>query len=394
MIERLRYPSFSLMPLLLTVLALTACGQAAAPGQPSANGPGSASASLAASAKPSPAASASASVAASARASGGPLASGQAAGGSGAAKPGQTTVKAAYVPVVAFLALYRAIDKGYFADEGINMDLTVVQSASNAMAFLGSGQLDAAFGNIGDSFFNAVNRNVNIRVVAGLTYSPHDPQTPTSAPLVARKQLTDSGAVKGPSDLKGRKIALNATGGIQEYLLAHALQPAKLSVTDVDEVTMGFPDEVPAFKNGAIDAGMPPEPFLTNSLDQGFITVLVPNPKPDALITALLYGSNLLAPGKESTASGVLKALRRASAELQTKEQILSDENVAIWSKWSKIPEAEIRKEVPNVYPPNLELDVNSVLDQQQVLLSAGRLEYKQPLNESSMFDSRFVTKK
>ncbi|HEX6511046.1 MAG TPA: ABC transporter substrate-binding protein [Chloroflexota bacterium] len=305
-----------------------------------------------------------------------------------------TVVKAAYVPVVAFSALYRAVDKGYFADEGIDMDLTVVQSASNAIAFLGSGQLDAAFGNIGDSFFNAVNRNLNVRIVGGITYSPHDPQTPTSAPLVVRKQLADSGAVKSPADLKGRKVALNAQGGIQEYLLAHSLQAAGLSVGDVDSVVMAFPDLPAALKNGAIDAAQPPEPFLTNSLEQGIISMLVANPVPGSLITALLYGGNLLAPGKESVANSVLKAVRRASNELQSRDQILSDENVAIWSKWSKIPAAEIRKEILNVYAENLVLDANSVLDQQQYLLHADRLEYKQALPESSLIDARFVMKK
>lgn len=362
--------------LAVLVAVLTACGQSAA---------SVSSAPAASPAKPSLAASAQAKPAAAAAASG-PARS--------AAAAGQTTVKAAYVPVVAFLPLYRAIDKGYFADQGINMDLTVVQSGSSAMAFLGSGQLDVSFGNIGDSFFNAVKRNVNVRIVGGITYSPHDPKEPTSAPLLVRKQLVDKGEVKSAADLKGRKVALNATGGIQEYLLAHALQPAGLSVGDVDEVTMGFPDEVPSFKNGAIDAGMPPEPFLTRTLEQGFASMLVVNPKPDSLITALLYGSNLFAPGKEALANNILKVLRRASSELQTKDQILSDDNVAIWSKWSKIPAAEIRKEVLNVYAPNLDVDVNSVLDQQQVLLKAGRLEYKQPLPESSLLEMRFLKSK
>jgi NitT/TauT family transport system substrate-binding protein len=360
---------------LFLTLALAACAQGSAPAPTSSAVPA---------ASPKPGASAGASAAASKPAASAPA----------SPAPGTVTVKAAYVPVVAFLALYRAIDKGYFADEGINMDLTVVQSASNAIAFAGSGQLDAAFGNIGDSFFNAVNRNVNVKVVGGMTYSPHDPKQTTSAPLVVRKQLADSGAVKSPADLKGRKVALNTTGGIQEYLLSYALQPAGLTVKDVDEVTMAFPDMVPAFKNGAVDAGSPAEPFLTNSLDQGYVSMLVPNPKPDALVTALLYGSNLLAPGKETVANGILKALRRASNELQTRDEVLSDENVAIWSKWSKISADEIRKEVVNVYAKDLAVDVSSVLDQQQVLLNAGRLEYKQPLAESAIFDARFMQKK
>jgi hypothetical protein len=127
---------------------------------------------------------------------------------------------------------------------------------------------------------------------------------------------------------------------------------------------------------------------------ESFRLLLVPNPAPDTLITALMYGGNLLSPEKEALANGLLKAVRRASNELQTREQIMSDENVAIWSKWSKSPETEIRKQLLNVFAPNLLVDVNSVLDQQQVMLRAGRLEYKQPLPETQIFDTRFLQRK
>src|SRR5947209_7940495 len=52
--------------------------------------------------------------------------------------PGQRiTLKVAYVPVLAFAPLYRAVSKGYFSPAGIDIDLTVVQSASDVVAFLG-----------------------------------------------------------------------------------------------------------------------------------------------------------------------------------------------------------------------------------------------------------------
>src|SRR5437870_5618870 len=289
----------------LTAVALSACGQAATPAPSSPPPPSSPPASAAAKAPASAAAPASASAAARPSAA----ASAAAGGSASAAAKGRTQLKAAYVTVLAFSALYRAVDKGYLADEGLDLDLTVVQSGSNAMAFLASGQLDAVFGNIGDTFFNAVNRGLNLRIVGGVSYAPNDPKVTYSAPLVVRKQLADSGSVKGVADLKGRKVAMNAYGGIQEYNLTKALEPAGLSVSDLDTTILGFPDMVPAMKNGAIDAAQPPEPFFTNSLEQGFVSVLVPNPAPGAMITGLIYGGNLLAPGKEAVANSLLKAV-------------------------------------------------------------------------------------
>ncbi len=373
--------------------ALAGCGGAAAPVSPAASAsPASAAAKPAASA----AASASAKPAASAASAAAKPAGSEVAkpAASAAAKPGLTQLKAAYVTVLAFGALYRAIDKGYLADQGIDLDLTVVQSGTNAMAFLGSGQLDAVFGNIGDTFFNAINRGLNLRIVAGITYSPSDPKTTYSAPLVGRKDLMDSGAIKSVADLKGKKVAMNTFGGIQEYNITKALEPAGLTVKDIDATILGFPDMPAALKNKAIDAAQPPEPFYTVSVEQGAAALLVPNPAPGTMITGLMYGSKLLAPENERLAKGLIEAVKRASNELQTKEQMDAADNVAIWAKWSKQSEDSIRKQVPNVFAKDLVIDEKSVLDQQAVMLKNGRLDYKQPLPDSQIFDTRWAPKK
>src|SRR5437660_1692692 len=51
-------------------------------------------------------------------------ASGQAAS-AGSAPAERTSLKVAYVPVLAFGPLYRAMEKGYFTDAGLDIDLTV-----------------------------------------------------------------------------------------------------------------------------------------------------------------------------------------------------------------------------------------------------------------------------
>jgi NitT/TauT family transport system substrate-binding protein len=375
----------------LAVAALAGCGGAAAPVSPAASAP-----PASAPAKPAASAAASASAKPAAASAAAKPASSEAAkpAASAAAKPGLTQLKAAYVTVLAFGALYRAIDKGYLADQGIDLDLTVVQSGTNAMAFLGSGQLDAVFGNIGDTFFNAINRGLNLRIVAGITYSPPDPKTTYSAPLVARKDLVDGGAIKTVADLKGKKVAMNTFGGIQEYNITKALEPAGLTVKDIDATILGFPDMPAALKNKAVDAAQPPEPFYTVSLEQGIASLLVPNPAPGTMITGLMYGSKLLAPENERLAKGLIEAVKRASNELQTKEQMDAPDNVAIWAKWSKQSEDSIRKQVPNVFARDLVVDEKSVLDQQAVMLKNGRLDYKQPLPESQIFDTRWAPKK
>ncbi len=305
----------------------------------------------------------------------------------------RTTLKVAYVPVLAFAPLYRAIAKGYFADAGIEVDLMVVQSASDAVAFLGTGQVDVALGNVGAPFFNAVNRDLMVRLVGGNSFNQQDPATLVAAPFLIRRELADEGSVRSPADLKGRRIAINAPAGIQEYSLAHVLANAQLGMNDVDVRFLAFPDMLTALTSGAIDGAMLAEPFSVAAREGGVASVLVPNPVPGATVTAVLYGENLLKPENEGPARRFLDALRRAANELQTEQEIFSDENLAIWTQYTGVPEQRIKQGAPYAYSRNLALDVASVLDQQQFLLREGRLDYREPLPESRIVDNRFLVR-
>jgi NitT/TauT family transport system substrate-binding protein len=317
--------------------------------------------------------------------------------GAGEATPAtpaqRTTLKVAYVPVLAFGPLYRALTKGYFSAAGLDIDLSIVQSASDTIAFLGNGQLDAALGNVGAPFFNAVNRGLEVKVVAGNSFNQLDAATLAAAPLLVRRQLVDDGTVKSAADLKGRKIAINTIGGIQEYSLSLVLDRAQLAVRDVDVQTIAFPDMLTALGNGAIDAAMLPEPFSASARDQGIVSVLVPNPAPGATVTAVLFGESLLKPEQERPARAFLDALRKAANELQTEQEVFSAENLAIWAQYTGVAEERIQKGAAYAYAPNLVLDVQSLLDQQQFLLNAGRLDFKDALPETRIVDSRFVVR-
>lgn len=302
-------------------------------------------------------------------------------------------VKAAYVPVLSFSPLFRAQAKGYFAEQGVDVDTTIVRSASDVVAFLANGQMDAAFGNVSAATFNAIHRGLEIRAVAGMSYSPDDPNVLSPVPLAVRKSLWDSGAIKGIADLKGRKFAINSRDGVQEYRLHKTLQPFGMTVKDVDLVTMPFPVMLAGFKNGAMDAAMMVDPFATAARARGLVHILSGNPTPGFMLTVLTFGENLLAKDHETVARGFLKALRKAANELQTPAEILSPENVRIWTKFTKIPESTLRKMALFRFARNLALSVQDLRAQESYLLHKGRLQYKHPLPEDKLIGTRFVVR-
>jgi NitT/TauT family transport system substrate-binding protein len=122
--------------------------------------------------------------------------------------------------------------------------------------------------------FNALRSGVNVRIVADKGHSdPTPPGFPVSIYLV-RKDLVDSGRVKGIADLKGLRSSKPAQGISPELDLAALLREGGLKESDLDMSLMSFPDQVPAFANGNLDFAWSVEPFATILLNQGNVVVI------------------------------------------------------------------------------------------------------------------------
>ncbi|MGD0025822.1 MAG: ABC transporter substrate-binding protein [Xanthobacteraceae bacterium] len=308
-----------------------------------------------------------------------------------ATPPGQIRkLRAAYLKSLSFSPLFLAQEKGYFREEGLEIDLDVVQSASDVVAFLGTGRFDLAFGNLGIPLFNAAARGVNVKVVAGVSYYPSDAKALSPCPILVVKSLRDSGAIASVADLKGRKIAFNTRGGVIEYLAAGAVSKVGLTISDLDVVTVPFPDMAAAMANGAVAAAAMPEPLATAVREQGIGAVLDPNPVPGALATVLMFGSTLLE-GKPDDGRKVMRALRRAAAELSSPERIMSPENVTLWAKSTELPAALVAKTAPYSFDPALGVSVSDLSKQQDYLYSTGQISQRLPLEK--IIDGTFAVR-
>jgi NitT/TauT family transport system substrate-binding protein len=170
--------------------------------------------------------------------------------------------------------IYIGIDEGYFAEQGIEVELVTFDSAANMVAPLATNQLEAGGGAPSAGLFNALRSGVNVRIVADKGHSdPTPPGFPVSIYLV-RKELVDSGRVRGVADLKGLRFAQPARGISPEVDLVLLLKEGGLTPADLDTTIMSFPDQVPAFANGSLDFSFSVEPFATIALNQGTVSVL------------------------------------------------------------------------------------------------------------------------
>jgi len=176
-------------------------------------------------------------------------------------------VKVGLTNVSSDVGFFIAEQKGYFRDEGIVVDTTGFASAAKMIAPLGTGELDVGGGTVAAGLYNAVERGINIKVVADKASVAEGYEYST---LLVRKDLADSGRYKSLADLKGMTIATAAQGAGSESALNEALKKGGLKFADVNVVYMGFPAMLVALKNKAIDAGVTNEPTVTRATEQGF----------------------------------------------------------------------------------------------------------------------------
>jgi NitT/TauT family transport system substrate-binding protein len=179
---------------------------------------------------------------------------------------GLARVRQGVLGVVPEAGFFIAIDQGYFREQGIELELTQFDSAARMVPSLGTGQLDVGDGSHSAGLFNAVARGIGIKIVADAASGPVGHST---VAMLFRRDLVEGGQLRGPADLRGRRLALPARGIPTERLLADWLRPTGVRVDEVEIVEMGFPDQLPAFSSRALDATIIPEPFATRMVDQG-----------------------------------------------------------------------------------------------------------------------------
>src|SRR5687767_3248231 len=172
-----------------------------------------------------------------------------------------TTVKFGWTAGSMSLAgVFVAMEKGYFRDANITTELVPVASMNELIPPLATGELDLGTNGPSVGLFNAINRGVKLRIVADQN---------TAFPgrsffaLMIRKDLYDSGQVKSFADFKGKRFATSTRKATVEQDLEKGLQSAGLKLSDVNIVTMGWPQINAALASKAIDVSFQIEPLVT-----------------------------------------------------------------------------------------------------------------------------------
>lgn len=303
----------------------------------------------------------------------------------GGAAPSQelVTLRTGYIPQnIIFAPLYVAMERGYFAEEGIAIELTPIQSGNEAVVQLAAGNFDVSLGGAGAGLFNAAERGVRFTIVAPL----HSERKPVSSPLVISPKRT--GELTSIADLRGKKVAVNARGAGTEYWLAQALAQGGLTMGDVEFVPMPFPNMPAALENGSLDAAILTEPLTTISMDKGLVTVLADN-FIDGFTATYVYMGDALLTGQPEAARGFMRAYLRGARDLQG--DYMTDEVAAIIEKYTEVPADVLKRIYAPQYNPNGSVPVEDLATLQEYFRDRGLLEYQELLDVSSFVNTELA---
>ena len=172
---------------------------------------------------------------------------------------GTTRLRVSTIPIVDTAPLQVGIAKGFFGEQGLEIDTTPTAGGAAGLPALAAGQVQITFSNI-ISIVLGAKQGLGFQVIS-MGAGTGD-TTPDLAGLIAKK----GAPFKTGKDFEGKRIAVNTRNNIiwlfaREWVRATGGDPDKVQYLEVP-----FPQMTDAVKGDRVDAAFVVEPFLSNGI--------------------------------------------------------------------------------------------------------------------------------
>ncbi|MDP2632252.1 MAG: ABC transporter substrate-binding protein [Candidatus Curtissbacteria bacterium] len=179
-----------------------------------------------------------------------------------------TKLKIGIIETVSLLPYYVAKEKGYFTEEGLEVEAIPMQGGAVIAPAVASGDINIGW-SITGSIIQAHDREFDFKMLGGGTFNKPTPD-------FQQFLVSADSDIKSPKDLEGRKFATNdkSKTGFPSLLLEAW---GKKNGVDIDKIIfmeMPFPQMEAALKNKQVEAGNFVEPYATFAISRGVARVL------------------------------------------------------------------------------------------------------------------------
>jgi NitT/TauT family transport system substrate-binding protein len=207
-----------------------------------------------------------------------------------------------------------ALERGYFADQGLDVAVERFANGSAATAALGEGTVDAAVS--GHVQTLVASRDTPQVFIAPLGFE----ECPDHLPIA----LLGPDGIQGAADLEGKRVAVSALAAISELQLRILMRERGADYEKVELVAMPFREMGDALRAGTVGAASVPEPFASALLaagdahvvDRGSLSLGL-KPGERAMVAGLVATTRWLQRDRSSSAR-LTEAIGRAIDELNT----------------------------------------------------------------------------
>jgi NitT/TauT family transport system substrate-binding protein len=187
-------------------------------------------------------------------------------GGTAASAPHRGHAPAAEVHVVTLpiangLPLDLGIRKGFFAQQGIEIKKTTLQSGNDVVLALANNNGDIGYLGFVPMFI-AVTSNIPMTLVAA-----SEVEGTSAADNWQNILVRGNSSIRTARDLAGKTIAVNALKGVGEVMIKAAMEKIGVRPNAFRLTALPFPQMRSALNNGQVDAIWVPEPFLSQGLN-------------------------------------------------------------------------------------------------------------------------------
>lgn len=167
------------------------------------------------------------------------------------------------IPIVDTAPIWLGKDKGFFEDEGIDLELTKTTGGAAAVPGVVNGEFDFAFGNV-MSLMVAQDQGLPLSFVTNGTTTSGEEGKDFSGVVVPK-----GSDIKSPKDLEGKNVGVNNLKNIGDTTVRYVVEadggdPSKIKFSEV-----AFPDAPAALSKGNVDAAWVLEPFLSQAIAEG-----------------------------------------------------------------------------------------------------------------------------
>ena len=179
-------------------------------------------------------------------------------------------VKFGVFKVVGTSPVFLAEDKGYFAAEGLEVELVPFTAQEPLVLGIASGDLDFGATAFTGSFYNLAGQGV-LRIVGAFIHEAPGFQANT---LIASTRAYEGG-LKTPKDLANRAAAIPEIGNPAQYALSLLADKYRIDANTIRFMPMGSnPNVVSAVVGGQAAFGVAPISFARPSLQKGDVKLI------------------------------------------------------------------------------------------------------------------------